>query len=277
MHSKYLLIFIILFSIQVNSQILEPLLEPKKNFRAADSLLKEPSFSVHKDNYFLTGVPINTAVTSDNADVKYQVSFKLRLKSKPLWGGFFPYLLYTQKAFWDIYASSKPFEEINFNPGVAIVRPFYLKGGRLTYGTISLEHESNGRDSIYSRTWNMLAFSLKSQVSPRWTVGLRGWIPLVDKDDNPGLTKYVGYGEASATYQIQPGRWSADILFRKGSGLINYGSLQTQVNWRPYRNENYYLTLQWFVGYTESLIDYQEHKSMIRLGFTIKPENMGIF
>ncbi|TPG33281.1 phospholipase A [Flavobacterium pectinovorum] len=273
MHFKYLLIFFILFSIKSNSQ----LLEDKKNFRAADSLLKEPSFSVHKDNYFLTGVPINEPITRNTADVKYQVSFKLRLKSKPLWGGFFPYLMYTQKAFWDIYANSKPFSEINFNPGVAVVRPFYLKGGRLTYGTISLEHESNGRDSIYSRTWNMLAFSLKSQISPRWVVGLRGWIPLVDKEDNPELTKYVGYGEASATYQIQPGRWSADILFRKGSGLINYGSLQTQVNWRPYKNENYYLTLQWFVGYTESLIDYQEHKSMIRLGFTIKPESMGIF
>ena len=158
-----------------------------------------------------------------------------------------------------------------------MVRPFYLKGGRLTYGAISFEHESNGRDSIYSRTWNMLAFSLKSQISPRWIVGIRGWIPIVDKEDNPELTKYVGYGEASATYQIQPGRWSADVLFRKGSGLLNYGSLQTQVNWKPYKNENYYLTLQWFVGYTESLIDYQEHKSMVRLGFTIKPENMGIF
>ncbi|MBF4467608.1 phospholipase A [Flavobacterium sp. LC2016-12] len=273
MHFRYLFLCLIFFSIQSNSQILEP----KKNFRAADSLLKEPSFSVHKDNYFLTGVPLDEPIDRNSADVKYQISFKLRLKSKPLWGGFFPYLMYTQKAFWDIYASSKPFAEINFNPGVAVVRPFYLKGGRLTYGTISLEHESNGRDSIYSRTWNMLAFSLKSQISPRWIVGLRGWIPLVDKEDNPELTKYVGYGEASATYQIQPGRWSADILFRKGSGLINYGSLQTQLNWRPYKNENYYLTLQWFIGYTESLIDYQEHKNMIRIGFTIKPENMGIF
>lgn len=273
MHSKYILFGLILFSIQVNSQFLER----DKDFRAADTLLKEPSFSAHRDNYFLTGVPLNTDITRTTADVKYQVSFKQRLSSKPLLGGFFPYLMYTQKAFWDIYASSKPFSEINFNPGAAIVRPFYIKGGRLTYGAISIEHESNGRDSIYSRTWNMLAFSLKSQVSQRWTVGLRGWIPIVDKEDNPELTKYVGYGEASATYQIMPGRWSADVLFRKGSGLINYGSLQTQLNWRPYRNENYYVTLQWFVGYTESLIDYQKHSSMIRLGFTIKPESMGIF
>lgn len=273
MHFKYLLLFCILISINANAQ----LLEHNKDFRAADSLLKEPSFSVHKDNYFLTGVPINDAITRNSADVKYQVSFKQRLSSRPLIGGFFPYVMYSQKAFWDIYASSKPFAEINFNPGIAIVRPFYVKGGRLTYGSVSFEHESNGRDSIYSRTWNMLAFSLKTQLSPRWTVGIRGWIPIVDKDDNPELTKYVGYGEASASYWIKPGRWSADVLFRKGSGLLNYGSLQTQVNWKPYKDENYYLTLQWFVGYTESLIDYQEHKSMLRLGFVLKPEKMGIF
>jgi len=253
------------------------LFERGSDLQAADSLKRESSFSIHKDNYFLTGIPLNESTTRENADVKYQVSFKQRLSTKPIIGGFFPYLMYTQKAFWDIYASSKPFAEINFNPGIAIVRPFYLKGKRLTYGAISLEHESNGRDSIYSRTWNMLAFSLRSEISPRWTVGLRGWLPIVDKEDNPDLTKYVGYGEASATYKILPGRWTADLIFRKGSGLINYGSFQTQVNYKPYKKENYYLTLQWFVGYTESLIDYQEHKSMLRLGFVLKPEGMSIF
>lgn len=273
MYLKYLITFCILISFNVNAQFFEH----DKDFRAADSLLKEASFSVHRDNYFLSGVPLNGPITRNSADVKYQVSFKQRLNSKPILGGFFPYLMYTQKAFWDIYANSKPFAEINFNPGIALVRPFYIAGGRLTYGTISFEHESNGRDSIYSRTWNMLAFSLKSQISPRWTVGLRGWFPLVDKEDNPNLTNYVGYGEASASYQIKPGRWSADVLFRKGSGLLNYGSLQTQLNWKPYANENYYLTLQWFVGYTESLIDYQRQDSMLRLGFVIKPENMSIF
>jgi phospholipase A1 len=163
MYLKYLLICCFLFSIKANSQ----LLEHDKDLHAANLLLQESSFSAHKDNYFLTGVPINAEINRNSADIKYQVSFKQRLSSKPFLGGFFPYLMYTQKAFWDIYASSKPFSEINFNPGIAMVRPFYLKGGRLTYGTISFEHESNGRDSIYSRTWNMIAFSLKSQISPR--------------------------------------------------------------------------------------------------------------
>jgi len=263
----------IFFTTTTNAQ----LFEFDKDFTASDSLVNESGFSIHKDNYFITGLPLNATPTSTNTDVKYQISFKQRLSKRPLLGGFFPYLLYTQKSFWDIYANSKPFSEINFNPGIAVVRPFYLKGRRLTYASISLEHESNGRDSIYSKTWNYLAFSLRSQVSPRWTVGIRGWIPIVDDEDNPDLIKYVGYGEASATYLIKPGRWSADVLFRKGSGLINYGSFQSQLNFKPYRKENYYITLQWFVGYTESLIDYQQHKSMLRIGFVLKPEGMSIF
>ncbi|MEP6928649.1 MAG: phospholipase A, partial [Flavobacterium sp.] len=104
MYLKYLFICCILFSINANSQ----LLENEKNVHAADLLLKESSFSIHKDNYFLTGVPLNDDITRNTADVKYQVSFKERLSSKPFLGGFFLYLMYTQKAFWDIYASSKP-------------------------------------------------------------------------------------------------------------------------------------------------------------------------
>lgn len=274
MHLKHIFFC---FSFLLSTAVKAQWFEHDEGFHAADSLLKESSFSIHKDNYFLTGIPLDMATTRENADVKYQVSFKQRISKKPLPGGFFPYLMYSQKAFWDIYASSKPFSEINFNPGIAVVRPFYFKGKKLSYASFSLEHESNGRDSIYSRTWNFLAVSLKSQLSERWTVGLRAWLPIVDKEDNSDLVKYVGYGEASATYQLKPGRWSADVIFRKGSGLINYGSLQTQVNWKPYRQESYYITLQWFVGYTESLIDYQEHKSMLRLGFVLKPDGMSIF
>jgi len=271
---KYLLFCSCFFFVTlVDAQIFER----DEGFHAADSLLKESSFSMHKDNYFITGIPLNEKPTGTNTDVKYQVSFKQRISKRPLVGGFFPYLMYSQKAFWDIYANSKPFSEINFNPGIAVVRPFYFKGKKLSYATLSLEHESNGRDSIYSKTWNFLAVSLKSQVSERWTVGLRVWLPLVDKEDNPDLIDYVGYGEASATYQIKPGRWTADVIFRKGSGLLNYGSLQTHLNYRPFKKENYYVTLQWFVGYTESLIDYQQHKSMLRIGFVLKPDSMSIF
>lgn len=253
------------------------LFEPDEGFHAADSLIGHAGFSMHKDTYFITGIPLNEQPSRSNSDVKYQVSFKQRLKKEPLPGGIIPYLLYSQKAFWNIYENSKPFSEINFNPGFAVVRPFYLKGKRLTYATLSLEHESNGRDSIYSRSWNFLALSLKSRLSDRWTVGVRSWIPFPDKTDNPDLIKYVGYGELSASYEIISRRLTADMLFRKGSGVIDYGSLQTQLSWRPFKKEDYLIMLQLFQGYGESLIDYRVKTSMLRLGFVLKTSSMGIF
>jgi len=53
----------------------------KENIK--DSLInKMPSFSIYKDNYFITGVPTNITPTKYNADVKYQVSFKQLLFRK---------------------------------------------------------------------------------------------------------------------------------------------------------------------------------------------------
>jgi len=33
-----------------------------------------PYFSIHKDNYFVTGMPINIEVNGNNADAKYQIN-----------------------------------------------------------------------------------------------------------------------------------------------------------------------------------------------------------
>ncbi len=39
-----------------------------------DSVQNLPYFTIHKDNYFITGVPTNTSVTSNSANAKYQIS-----------------------------------------------------------------------------------------------------------------------------------------------------------------------------------------------------------
>ena len=256
-----------------NAQIIEK----DADFQASELMIDQPGFSMHRDNYFISGIPLNKKPSRDNSDVKYQISFKQRLRRTPLPGGVFPYLMYTQKAFWDIYKSSKPFDEINFNPGFALVRPFFLKGHRLSYLSASLEHESNGRDSIYSRSWNFFAVSLRSQWTERLTLGLRFWLPMAYKDDNPDLLTYVGLGELSSSYIIKPDIWSADIILKKGKGWNNKGSMQVQLNWRPCKDENQYLMLQWFQGNGESLIDYKQHTSMLRIGFLLKPNILGVF
>ncbi|SEN56064.1 phospholipase A1 [bacterium A37T11] len=244
---------------------------------ANDELDSLPAFTMHKDNYFITGTTLKDKPSRNNSDIKYQISFKQRLRVRPLPGNLIPFLLYTQKAFWDIFKNSKPFDEINFNPGFALVRPFYFKGYRQSYLTLSFEHESNGRDSIYSRSWNYIALSIRTRLNKKWILSMRGWIPFSYQDDNPDLLRYIGYGEFSATYKLKPNRWSIDMVARKGSRWDWKGSIQTQLNFRPFKSENEYIMLQWFHGFEESLIDYHDRVSMLRLGFVLKANQLNVF
>lgn len=116
------------------------------------------SFGILKDNYFITGNPLNKQINVDNADVKYQISFRQRLSSSYLPFNTFMFISYTQKSFWNIYKKSSPFRDTNFNPGIGFGR--YLISDDNNYmGSVflQLEHESNGKDSLNSRSWDFVS------------------------------------------------------------------------------------------------------------------------
>ncbi len=119
----------------------------------------QPSFGMFHDNYFITGVPTNKEINNQSADAKYQISISQRLSKSR-----FPFkstllLTYTQKSFWDIYQNSSPFADNNYNPGLTLVRPVLSNQQLKGVAALSFEHESNGLDSIYSRSWNFITFS----------------------------------------------------------------------------------------------------------------------
>ncbi|NLC50021.1 MAG: phospholipase A, partial [Bacteroidales bacterium] len=120
------------------------------------------SFGILKDNYFITGNPLNKQFNVENADVKYQISFRQRLSSSYLPFNTFIFISYTQKSFWSIYKKSSPFRDTNFNPGIGFGR--YLISDDNNYmGSVflQLEHESNGKDSLNSRSWDFASISGK--------------------------------------------------------------------------------------------------------------------
>src|SRR5699024_6641181 len=80
-----------------------------------EHLDETPAFSNYKDIYFIGGVPLNMDIDKASSDVKYQISFKQMLFNKTFFWDTYLYLTYTQKAFWQIFEESSPFEEINFN------------------------------------------------------------------------------------------------------------------------------------------------------------------
>lgn len=262
-HLTILLGLIIYFN-NSNSQTAQP-------GDSISTLIKNsPSFTIYKDNYFITGVPLNRQPTKYNSDAKFQISFKQRLTNAVLPFNTFLYLSYTQKSFWDIYRESSPFVETNYNPSFGISKYFFYRQ-KLVGVSVAFEHESNGRDSIYSRSWNRLAINWTIEASKRSRLYINLWIPFQYEGDNPDLLNYVGRLEASYQWKTLNKRLVFDITARKGNKLDWRGSLQTQLSYRLNKNENQYITLQWFTGYAESLVDYKEKTQMLRLGIMIKP------
>lgn len=233
-------------------------------------ITKLPAFSIYKDNYFVTGVQLGETPTRNNMDAKFQFSFKQRLSNKPEIFGAYPYLTYTQKSFWKVYKASSPFEESNYNPGLMLLKPVFRNDqflGALTYG---IEHESNGRDSIYSRSINMISVGFTRVFSSEFSVAVKAWLPFL-LDNNPSLPKYIGYAEGQLQWISRNDRLFVDITIRKGADWNFKGSLNAGISYKVSKKANQLITLQWWQGYSESLIDYKSESSMIRVGFILKP------
>lgn len=244
---------------------------------AQQRFLSQPSFTTFHDNYFTTGTSLNHWPNKNNSDIKYQISFKQLLYRRPVIEKSFLFVSYTQKSFWDVYKMSKPFSEINFNPALGLIRPYNTKKGNEAFLTLMLEHESNGRDSSASRSWNFLSLGWVHNVNNRLQLNAKAWVPFAYKDDNPDLLHYVGYGQVGASYILKPQKWYMDVLVKKGNQWNLKGSLQTQLYYKPFQNGNQFIGLQWFQGYGENLIDYSTHTSMLRIGLIIKPNLVNFF
>ncbi len=251
----------------VNNLLSQTLTEEK----IKDSIInKTPSFSIYKDNYFITGIPTNSTPTKYNSDVKYQISFKQLLFKKTFSKNSYLFLTYTQKAFWDIYRESSPFKEMNFNPGLGIGKPIISDNHLKGFLIFMIEHESNGRDSIHSRSWNNISLNYITKIGSNTEVSIKGWIPFLYKKNNPDLIEYIGLSEVKFTHQIIPKRLLFDVTLRKGFSWDWKGAIQTQILYNPFKKSNQYLVLEWFNGYAESLENYSDHVSMIRFGIIIE-------
>ena len=241
------------------------------------SIKEMPSFSSYQDNFFISGVPTNQAVSKDNSDIKYQVSFKQLVTRATLPLNSYLFVFYSQKAFWDVYRRSSPFEEINFNPGIGLGKPVFNKNGQI-FGLAELkfEHESNGRDSLDSRSWNRVTGAFHTPLGRRTLLSVKAWAPVAYKENHPDILDYVGLGEIKLEQTILSNRLIGEVTVRKG--LKDWkGSVGTKVYYKLFNNSgNQYLMLEWFAGYAESLIDYNQYSSMVRLGYVVKSTDLDI-
>jgi phospholipase A1 len=261
-----------------------------KSFRIArDSGIAEewvPSeepIRVYKQNYFLvyshSSQPNNAPSTPnpnnrvpytyalDNREVKFQISLKAHLMGEnkhALWFG------YTQLSFWQAYdhAHSAPFRENEYEPEfIYSYRPDKLAMGGVNASFLNagLVHQSNGQALPRSRNWNRLYIQVglesdfgengKLALQPRWWKRLGGGV--ID-DDNADIAHYLGHGELEARYYYSHSVLSA--IARVHSLQLDWALPAPLILGVLIQNANFHL--QFFEGYGESLIDYnQRHRT----------------
>jgi len=213
----------------------------------------QPSFSMFHDNYFISGVPTNKEINEKTADAKFQISISQRLTKSILPFNSSLLLTYTQKSFWDIYQYSAPFSENNYNPGITFVRPILHKNQLRGVGVLSIEHESNGLDSISSRSWNYLTFSGLYFYNSNISIQAKIWIGLLG-DGVKDFYRYRGYGLLAFNYRNNKDNiWTSLIL--NPTGKLGEMNMIFEFNFKPGKKANQYLFLQWYNGYGENLID----------------------
>lgn len=237
---------------------------------------KRPYFTLFKDNYFVGGIPLGTKPTGANSDVKFQLSISQRLTKSRLPFDTFLFIQYTQKAFWNVFQESLPMRDLNFNPGIGLGHLIVHKNKYIGKAYLMLEHESNGKDSIDSRSWNKVSFFGSVILNKNWELQAKTWIPIIDSDNNRDILKYNGIFQIGLNYRTNNQRLQCGAIFTQRKEWFGFNT-QIEVSYKFNERENQYLFVQFYNGYGENLLEYNKYKNMIRVGFVIKPKDFSIY
>jgi phospholipase A1 len=246
------------------------------------------SIMAHKPNYFLAAA-YNTegwnsaeSLQEDNggpyANKDLESQFQISLKV-PLAVGLFGdrvdvYGAYTNRSFWQVYSAeySRPFRETNHEPEIwgQFRNDWTLWGFTNTVNSVGLVHQSNGRGGDLSRSWNRVYASFIFENGP-WAVAFKPWLRLktdFEDDDNPDITDYLGHGEVRLAYRHDDHVFSLMSRNQLESGF-DEGAVEFSWSFPVFGYPYLKGYLQYFNGYGESLIDYDQRVHRIGLGIAL--------
>ena len=240
-----------------------------------DSLKKElkygPFFGFYKDNYFIVGTSTIHTPSAVNSDVKFQISLGIRLTKNTLPWNTYLFLTYTQKAFWNVFEKSLPMRDLNFNPGIGLSRPFFVDDRYIGKLTLMVEHESNGKDGDASRSWNKVSLGGSVLINEWLMVHSKFWVPIVDSGYNKDIIRYSGLWQTGFMAYTPTKKLSLGVTLVKRAGWnFNFNTIVDFI-WRVSDKTNLNLLLQYYNGYGESMIDYKQFHSRLRLGIVFRP------
>ncbi len=213
----------------------------------------------------------DTRLQSEEA--KYQISFRVPLltglldNSTTLWFG------YTQRSFWQVYDTeeSAPFRETNYEPEIFLRHRlgWDLGPGELTAVSLGLNHQSNGQSEPRSRSWNRIKGSIGYSYK-RWLFMVNPWYRLPEdesEDDNADIEKYLGHAEYIAVYKWNDDHSLSARLMNNLRSDDNHTSVELGYSFPIGESLKGYV--QYYNGYGESLIDYNERMHRIGIGIML--------
>lgn len=263
----------------------------KRRAELEKSIVNNPFALIpHKPNYILpmsysegSRTPyegfIDDVTTLDKVEVQFQVSLKYLVMPDLFTPDLNLFVGFTTTSWWQAYNndSSSPFRETNYEPEVILQyqQPWDLFGLDVVASGLSLNHQSNGQSQGLSRSWNRLighvGFEDDNFV---WVV--RAWWRLPEDqkenptdskgDDNPNIERYMGYGDLNGIWKL-PNNHSIDITVRNNLRSDNKGAVR--LGWTFPLSNHLMGYVQYFNGYGESLIYYDQAISRIGIGFKL--------
>ena len=208
----------------------------------------------------------------DSQEVKYQISLKTKLWQDVLGENLDLWFAYTQKSFWQLYnfAESAPFRETNYEPELLLNLRLKKKllGVYLRTLVLSVNHQSNGRSEPLSRSWNRLVAALGFERGA-FSMVLKGWYRIPegrDNDDNPNIDDYLGLGEIQSYFRWRKHRFG---LLLRNNFQSHHNRSSFLFDWSFPLMQKIGLYLQYFNGYGENLLDYNQYANRIGIGFIL--------
>ena len=217
-------------------------------------------------------LPGSQNIVFDDIEAQFQISIKTPLAVDLFNKDISVYTGYTNRSFWQVYNSkiSSPFRETNHEPEVWLqtTSSTSFMGFDNRINILGISHQSNGRSNALSRSWNRIyakfAFEKESFV-----FGIKLWNRFNESsefDDNPDITEYMGHGEFRVIYKKD--RQTFNFMSRNNieSGFER-GATELSWSFPIGKRKDLRGYIQFFSGYGESLIDYNQ--SVNRIGFGI--------